>query len=85
MVVGLITLFPLSYLKNFHEVALGVLPRKIKEKSKERYISQFLSNFRIKPLGVMRGFIAELVEVMGADEKVVILMLEQSNTKLRTK
>jgi hypothetical protein len=32
----------------------------------------------------MRGFIPELVEVMGDDGKVVILMLDQ-NTKLRTK
>ena len=55
-----------------------VLPRKIEEKSKERYISRFLSNSLIKPLCVMRGFIPELVEVMGADGKVVILMLDQS-------
>jgi len=57
---------------------MAVLPRKIEEKSKERYISRFLSNSLIKPLGVMRGFIPELVEVMGADGKVVILILDQS-------
>ena len=55
-----------------------VLPRKIAEKSKERYISRFLSNSLIKPISVMKGFIPELVEIMGTNGKVVILMLDQS-------
>lgn len=57
---------------------IAVLPRKIEEKSKERYISRFLSNVLIKPICVMKGFIPELVEVMGTNGKVVILMLDQS-------
>ena len=36
---------------------ISVLPRKIDDKSKERYISRVLSNQLIKPNAVMRGFI----------------------------
>lgn len=56
----------------------AILPRKIQEKSKERYISRFLSNSLINPLSVMNGFIPELTEMMGANGKTIILMLDQS-------
>lgn len=57
---------------------ISVLPRRIDEKSKEKYISRFLSNELINPVSVMKGFIPELAEMMGISQKVLILMLDQS-------
>jgi hypothetical protein len=57
---------------------ISVLPRKTDEKSKERYISRFLSNKLIKPSSVMYGFIPELISMCSSGGKTVILMLDQS-------
>ena len=58
---------------------ISVLPRKVGEaKSKERYVSRFLSNRLIDPCAVMRGFIPEVVEIMTAQGRTVVLMLDQS-------
>lgn len=61
---------------------LSVLPRKdCDTKSKERYISRFLSNSLICPLDVMGGYIPELVEMAGSNGKTVILMIDQSKIR----
>lgn len=58
---------------------IAVLPRKTKDdKSKERFISRFLSNTLIDPISVMGGFIPEMVEMMSASHQTIILMLDQS-------
>lgn len=57
----------------------AILPRKTGDmKSKERYISRFLSNSLVKPLTVMGGFIPELAEMATSNGKTIILMLDQS-------
>jgi len=57
----------------------AVLPRRTGDKkSKERYISRFLSNRLIDPIAVMGGFIPEIVTMAGAEGKTVILMMDQS-------
>lgn len=57
----------------------AVLPRETgDEKSKERYISRFLSNGLIDPVAVMEGFIPELMEMAGSGGKTVILPMDQS-------
>lgn len=57
----------------------AVLPRNhCDAKSKERYISRVLSNKLIKPISVMHGFIPELIEMSGSNNKTVILMMDQS-------
>ena len=48
-------------------------------KSKERYISHFLSNRLIDPIQVMHGFIPEVTEMMASRGHTIILMLDQSN------
>jgi len=61
---------------------MAVLPRKTgDEKSKERYISRVLANSLIDPFSVMQGFIPEILEMMHANGKVVILMLDQSQIR----
>lgn len=57
---------------------ISVIPRASDEKSKERYISRFLSNKLIKPVSVMNGFIPELIEMCTSDDRTAILMLDQS-------
>lgn len=58
---------------------ISVLPRKVSDlKSKERYISRFLSNRLIDPVRVMSGFIPEITEMMASQERIIILMLDQS-------
>jgi len=57
---------------------ISVLPRKIDEKSKERYINRVLSNKLIKPSSVMNGFILEIIEMSTSNGKTVILMMDQS-------
>lgn len=58
---------------------IGVLPRKTgEEQSKERYIHRVLSNPLIKPSGVMKGFIPEIVEMLTQQDQTLILMLDQS-------
>lgn len=57
----------------------SVMPRKnCDEKSRERYISRFLSNKLINPVVVMGGFIPELIEMSGSNGRTVILMMDQS-------
>jgi hypothetical protein len=58
---------------------MSIVPRKgCAEKSRERYISRFLSNELIEAMGVMGGFIPELLEMAGSHNKVAILMMDQS-------
>ena len=57
---------------------IAVLPRKCDKKSKERYISRFLSNKLIKPIAVMNDFVPELLAMSGRNGKTVILILDQS-------
>ena len=58
---------------------IALLPRKTKDdKSKERFISRFLSNKLIDPISVMEGFIPEMVAMMGSNHQTIILMLDQS-------
>jgi Transposase DDE domain len=56
----------------------AMLPRKSDDKSKERYISRFLSNKLILPIEVMKGFIPEIIEMLCANDQTIILMLDQS-------
>lgn len=57
----------------------AVLPRKTKDdKSKERFISRFLSNQLVDPISVMGGFIPEMVAMMSANDQTIILMLDQN-------
>src|ERR1700749_328658 len=48
---------------------ISVLARVSDEKSKERYISRFLSNKLIEPIPVMHGFIPELIEMVSSSGK----------------
>lgn len=58
---------------------IAILPRKTQDdKSKERFISRFLSNKLIDPISVMEGFIPEMVAMMGSNHQTIILMLDQS-------
>lgn len=58
---------------------IAILPRKTQDdKSKERFISRFLSNKLIDPISVMEGFIPEMVAMMSASNQTIILMLDQS-------
>lgn len=58
---------------------IALLPRaNCDEKSRERYISRFLSNKLIRPASVMGGFIPELMEMAGSNGKTVVLSLDQS-------
>lgn len=58
---------------------IAILPRKTQDdKSKERFISRFLSNKLIDPISVMRGFIPEMVAMMSTSNQTIILMLDQS-------
>ena len=58
---------------------IALMPRtNCDEKSRERYISRFLSNKLICPFFVMSGFIPELIEMAGSNGKTVILSIDQS-------
>ena len=58
---------------------IPLLPRRVgDEKSKERYISRLLSNKRIDPVDVMKGFIPELTEMMTDQDQTLVLMIDQS-------
>lgn len=57
----------------------AILPRQTGDlKSKERYISRFLSNKLVAPTKVMCGFIPEIVTAAGTNGKTIILMMDQS-------
>lgn len=58
---------------------ITVLPRQgCDRKSRERYISRFLSNKRICPLSVMEGFVPEILKQSGSGGKTVVFILDQS-------
>jgi hypothetical protein len=58
---------------------IAVMPRKeCDEKSKERYISRFLSNKLIDPDKVMTGYIPEIMEMCGSSGRTILLMMDQS-------
>ena len=55
------------------------LPRKVKSsEEKYRYINRWLSNPRIKPTNVMKGFIPQLLHLLTKNDEVAILMIDQS-------
>lgn len=47
-------------------------------KSKERYISRFLSNKLISPLAVMKAFVPEIITMSNVKGKTSILIMDQS-------
>ena len=58
---------------------ISILPRKTGDsKSKERYISRFLSNEFIEPLKVMKGYVPEVLQKLSASGAVVLLIMDQS-------
>jgi hypothetical protein len=57
---------------------LAVLPRDSDAKSKERYISRWLSNPKIDPTQAMAGFMPEILLSAGSGDRTVVLMLDQS-------
>lgn len=52
-------------------------PRVSKEKSKEYYISRFLSNQNIEKAKIMNCFVPEVLNMAGANKTTVILMMDQ--------
>lgn len=57
----------------------AILPRQTGDlKSKERYISRFLSNKFVIPPQIMGGFIPEIATAAGTNGKTIILMMDQS-------
>jgi len=61
---------------------LGLLPRQTSEKkSRERYISRFLSNTHIDCLSVMSKLSGEVAGLSASADKVIILMIDQSKIK----
>lgn len=58
---------------------ITILPRQVGQvKSKERYISRFLSNDLIEPVKVMKSLIVDVVEKISAQGQTLILMMDQS-------
>lgn len=63
---------------NTSELA-NILPRTVKSSEESyRYINRWLSNSKIKPVEVMKGFIPELLYTLTSNGQVAILMLDQS-------
>jgi hypothetical protein len=63
---------------NTSELA-NVLPRLVKSAEENyRYINRWLSNSKISPIKVMKGFIPELLQALTSNGQVAILMLDQS-------
>lgn len=63
---------------NTSELA-NILPRNVKSsEASYRYINRWLSNPKIKPIEVMKGFIPELLYALTSNDQVAILMLDQS-------
>jgi len=61
----------------------AVMPRaNCDEKSKERFISRFLSNKQVCPFKIMSSYAFEILQKAGSSGKTVVLMLDQS--KIRT-
>lgn len=57
----------------------NILPRKVKSNEERyRYINRWLGNSKIEPIRVIRGFVPEMLEMLGKNEQTVILMLDQS-------
>jgi Transposase DDE domain len=57
----------------------NVLPRKVKSNEERyRYINRWLANSKIDPIRVMRGFVPEMVQMLGERGQTVVLMLDQS-------
>lgn len=63
---------------NTSELA-NVLPRIVKSPEESyRYINRWLSNPRIKPIEVMKGFVPEILHALTSNNQTAILMLDQS-------
>jgi hypothetical protein len=63
---------------NTTEIA-NVLPRTVKSaEDSSRFIRRWLSNSKLKPIEVMKGFIPELLYMLTSTGQVAILMLDQS-------
>ena len=57
----------------------AILPRvDCADKSKEQYVSRFLSNPLVAPVRVMEGFVPEIIRHAARNGQTVILMLDQS-------
>jgi hypothetical protein len=57
---------------------ISILPRDSVPKSRERYMSRFLSNSLIRPIDVMKGFVPEFMSLWAADSRIAVLMMDQS-------
>ena len=63
---------------NTSELA-NILPRTVKSPEESyRFINRWLSNPKIDPVRVMKGFIPEIVQTLTSEGQVAILMLDQS-------
>lgn len=63
---------------NTSELA-NILPRTVKSPEESyRYINSWLSNPKINPIKVMKGFIPEILDNLTSNGQVAILMLDQS-------
>jgi hypothetical protein len=63
---------------NTSELA-NILPRTVKSSEESyRYINRWLSNPKIDPLQVMKGFIPEIIQALTQEGQTAILMLDQS-------
>jgi len=63
---------------NTSELA-NILPRSVKSSEESyRYISRWLSNPKIKPIEVMKGFVPEILYALTSNNQTAILMLDQS-------
>lgn len=63
---------------NTSELA-NILPRTVKSSEESyRYINRWLSNSKIDPLQVMKGFIPEIIQALTQEGQTAILMLDQS-------
>ncbi|MEB3702691.1 Putative IS4 family transposase domain protein [Candidatus Bealeia paramacronuclearis] len=60
---------------NTSELA-NILPRTVKSSEESyRYINRWLSNPKIDPLQVMKGFIPEIIQALTQEDQTSILML----------
>ena len=63
---------------NTSELA-NILPRTVKSQEESyRFINRWLSNGKIKPIEVMKGFIPEILSLLTFNNQVAVLMLDQS-------
>jgi hypothetical protein len=60
----------------------SVLPRVVKsDEERYRYINRLLANSKIDPWEVMPAYVSEIIESAGAEERIAVLMLDQSKIR----